>query len=103
MPFCDKKSRVHRLKCRLWCWLILVLLAVQSTLADGRLNLNFDPDWKFIKADPPNASALDFDDHEWSSVSLPHTFNDIDTFDDWSSPNHVGEMNLCGVREVMRH
>jgi beta-galactosidase len=79
------------------------LLAVFAlALAAHAQKLNFDPDWKFIKADPPNASALDFDDHEWSSVSLPHTFNDIDTFDDWSTPNHVGEMNLWAGRTWYR-
>ena len=72
------------------------------SLAAQAQKLNFDPDWKFIKADPPNASAVDFDDSAWSNVSLPHTFNDVDTFDDWSTPNHVGEMNLWSGRTWYR-
>ena len=79
---------------------LFVLLAL-SLAAYGQ-KLNFDPDWKFIKADPPNASAVDFDDSSWSNVSLPHTFNDVDTFDDWSTPNHVGEMNLWSGRTWYR-
>ena len=79
---------------------LFVLLAL-SLAAYGQ-KLNFDPDWKFIKADPPNASAVDFDDSSWSNVSLPHTFNDVDTFDDWSTPNHVGEMNLWAGRTWYR-
>src|SRR4051794_25495607 len=59
--------------------------------ADERQVLNFDPDWKFIKADPENAAKPDFDDKEWSNVSAPHTFNDVDTFDNWSTPGHRGE------------
>lgn len=79
------------------------LLAVFAlALAAHAQKLNFDPDWKFVKADPPNASAMEFDDHAWSGVSLPHTFNDIDTFDDWSTPNHVGEMNLWAGRTWYR-
>jgi beta-galactosidase len=69
--------------------------------AEG-VTLNFDPDWKFIKADPPGASAAEFDDSGWTSVSLPHTYNDIDTFDDWSIPGHVGEMNLWSGRTWYR-
>src|SRR5579872_3185693 len=64
--------------------------------------LNFDPDWKFLKADPAGASEPAFDDHSWTTVSLPHTYNDIDTFDDWSTPNHVGEMNLWSGRTWYR-
>ncbi len=79
---------------------ILILLAL-STAAQAQ-KLNFDPDWRFIKADPPNAQAVDFDDSAWSHVSLPHTFNDVDTFDDWSTPNHVGEMNLWAGRTWYR-
>ena len=73
---------------------LALLLPFASPAAEG-LKLNFDPDWKFIKADPePKGApaAPDFDDSKWFSVSLPHTFNDVDTFDDWSTPNHVGEM-----------
>ncbi|HUK17216.1 MAG TPA: DUF4982 domain-containing protein [Bryobacteraceae bacterium] len=73
---------------------VLFLLPLAGPAAEG-FKLNFDPDWKFIKADPePEGApaAPDFDDSHWSNVSLPHTFNDIDTFDDWSTPGHVGEM-----------
>src|SRR5512133_1635487 len=50
-----------------------------------RIVLNFNPDWRFIKADPPGASEVSFDDRTWTPVSTPHTFNDIDTFDNWST------------------
>jgi beta-galactosidase len=78
----------------------LVLMAL-SLAAYGQ-KLNFDPDWKFIKADPPNAAAVDFNDGSWSNVSLPHTFNDVDTFDDWSNPNGAGETNLWAGRTWYR-
>jgi beta-galactosidase len=82
---------------------IRLLLAVCSLGWAGRAQTpNFDPDWKFLKADPAGAADPAFDDHAWTAVSLPHTFNDIDTFDDWSTPNHVGEMNLWSGRTWYR-
>jgi beta-galactosidase len=67
-----------------------------------RLTLNFDPDWKFIKADPAGASSVDFDARGWNPVSLPHTYNDTDTFDDFSLPGHRGEQNQWGGRTWYR-
>ncbi|MGA2268164.1 MAG: sugar-binding domain-containing protein [Bryobacteraceae bacterium] len=81
--------------------LCFVLLSGIAFAAEG-LTLNFDQDWKFIKADPPGASATQFDDSGWTGVSLPHTYNDVDTFDDWSIPGHVGEMNLWSGRTWYR-
>ncbi len=71
-------------------------------LAAEPSTLNFNADWKFIKADPANASAADFDDHAWTTVSAPHTYNDTDTFDDWSLSNHRGEQNQWGGRTWYR-
>ena len=79
-----------------------LLLLSSAAVAAESAKLNFNPDWKFLKADPPGAAAPAFDDTAWSSVSLPHTYNDIDTFDDWSTPNHVGEMNLWSGRTWYR-
>jgi beta-galactosidase len=59
--------------------------------APARLTLDFNADWRFIKADPAGASAAAFDDGGWTVVSAPHTFNDTDTFDNWSTPGHRGE------------
>jgi beta-galactosidase len=48
-----------------------------------RLKFNFNHDWKFIKQDVPAASAAVFDDSTWKDVSLPHTYNDIDHYENW--------------------
>ena len=37
------------------------------------------------------AQAPAFDDRAWQTVSAPHTFNDTDTFDNWSTSVHRGE------------
>jgi beta-galactosidase len=65
--------------------------AAPATAAAGRQTLDFNPDWRFIKADVAGAPAPAFDDSGWALVSAPHTYNDTDTFDNWSTPGHRGE------------
>ena len=45
-----------------------------------RAKLNFDVNWKFIREDVPGAEAPSFDDSAWTTISTPHTFNDVDSF-----------------------
>jgi beta-galactosidase len=47
-----------------------------------RATFNFNPAWKFIKEDVAGAERPDFDDSKWEIVSTPHTFNDVDAFDE---------------------
>jgi hypothetical protein len=61
----------------------LLASAAGSSAAGPRRTLNFNPDWKFIKADPSGAARPDYNDESWSRVSAPHTFNDTDTFAHW--------------------
>jgi beta-galactosidase len=48
--------------------------------ASPRSTLNFDLNWKFIRADVPGAEAAAYDDSVWSNISTPHSFNDVDSF-----------------------
>src|SRR4051812_37577033 len=68
----------------------------------SRQTLNFNPDWHFIKDDPAGASTAAFDDSKWTVVSAPHTYNDVDTFDNWSTPGHRGEQIQWGGRTWYR-
>jgi beta-galactosidase len=70
--------------------IFLVLASVTPAYAQ-RLTLDFNPDWRFTKDDPANAQQANFDDGKWALVTTPHTYNDVDTFDDWSTPGHRGE------------
>ena len=45
-----------------------------------RAKMNFNLNWKFIREDVPGAEAPGFDDAAWTTVSLPHSFNDVDSF-----------------------
>src|SRR2546423_14999353 len=62
---------------------------VQHQVVGPRQKLSFNPAWRFIKEDVPAARDPGFDDSSWSTVSCPHTYNDIDTFDDLSPGDHV--------------
>jgi len=56
--------------------------------------LNLNADWRFIRADVKGAEAAEFDASDWTNVSCPHTWNDIDTFDDFGTGGHQGESDL---------
>ncbi|HUB86660.1 MAG TPA: DUF4982 domain-containing protein, partial [Verrucomicrobiae bacterium] len=71
--------------------LFVTMLFSINAFADDRQVLNFNPDWKFIKADPTNAQAPAFNDSSWTTVSTPHSFNDVDTFDHFAPPGMRGE------------
>jgi beta-galactosidase len=45
-----------------------------------RATFNFNLDWKFFRDDVPGAEVPAFDDSQWSTISTPHTFNDVDSF-----------------------
>src|SRR3989304_130868 len=58
-----------------------------------RITYNFNAGWRFIKQDAPGAENLDFDDSKWSIVSTPHTYNDVDSFDEITG-GRSGEASL---------
>jgi beta-galactosidase len=57
--------------------------AAEAATASSRVVYNLNPDWRFIKADVANAASTSFDDSSWSTVSVPHTYNDVDSFDNY--------------------
>ena len=50
--------------------------------ATPRRAYDIDAGWKFIKKDMAGAEAVTFEDRAWETVSTPHTYNDVDTFDE---------------------
>jgi len=42
--------------------------------------LNFNIDWKFLREDVDGAEVATFDDAKWTTVSTPHTWDDVDSF-----------------------
>jgi len=53
--------------------------------ASPRAVYNFNADWKLIRQDAPGADQAGFDDSAWATVSLPHTWNDVDTYRAYAS------------------
>jgi beta-galactosidase len=47
-------------------------------LSEPRQTINLNSDWRFQRADEPVARLIDFDDSSWESISLPHTWNNLD-------------------------
>jgi beta-galactosidase len=48
--------------------------------ASPRATYNFNPGWKFAFGDAAGADQPGFDDSAWTNVSLPHTWNETDTY-----------------------
>jgi beta-galactosidase len=72
--------------------------------ASPRATFNFNLGWKFTFADVAGAEKADFDDAKWSDVSLPHTWNDVDTYRAFISHSggDVGE-KLFGIGWYRKH
>ncbi len=48
--------------------------------ASPRATYNFNSDWKFVFGDVAGADQPGFNDAEWTGVSLPHTWNETDSY-----------------------
>jgi beta-galactosidase len=51
-----------------------------SVPASPRAIYNFNPGWEFSYGDAIGADQPGFDDSAWAAVSLPHTWNETDTY-----------------------
>ncbi|SDM91964.1 sugar-binding domain-containing protein [Bacillus sp. OK048] len=67
---------------------------IDSILAVNSSKLNFNSEWRFQQEAVVDAQHPKFDDSDWSIVSTPHTFNDVDTFDNFMEGGHNGERGM---------
>lgn len=82
--------------------IMLPKVAAYSPPATNRVKLNINPGWKFIKQNVTNAQDPSYNDSSWTTVSCPHTYNDTDTFDNWSTLD--GETNQWnGITWYRKH
>jgi beta-galactosidase/beta-glucuronidase len=51
------------------------LAAIAADTSPLRARLNFNREWRFQLGDHPGAQAVTFDDGNWESVGLPHSFS----------------------------
>ncbi|HTY86458.1 MAG TPA: glycoside hydrolase family 2 TIM barrel-domain containing protein [Candidatus Acidoferrum sp.] len=71
--------------------------------ASPRGTFNFNPGWKFIRADVTNADRIDFDDSHWAVVSTPHTYNDIDSYAHIISHSGGDRYPYAGIAWYRKH
>jgi beta-galactosidase len=70
----------------LFCQAILIaVLTAFSQTTTLRQDLLLDTNWKFIKSDVTGAEGISFSDAAWTTISLPHTWNNIDGQDGGSN------------------
>ncbi|SEG31551.1 beta-galactosidase [Bryocella elongata] len=48
--------------------------------ASPREMFNFNIDWRFLREDVDGAEEMTFDDAKWTTVTTPHTWNDVDSY-----------------------
>ncbi|HVT81545.1 MAG TPA: DUF4982 domain-containing protein, partial [Phycisphaerae bacterium] len=68
-----------------------------------RTTTNFNPNWKFIRQDIPGAEAATFDDSAWTSISTPHTWNDVDSYRNWASHSGGDRATYTGIGWYRKH
>ncbi len=49
--------------------------AISAAPAELKRENNFDPGWRFLKADAPGAEAVTFNDSAWRTIDLPHDWS----------------------------
>ncbi len=90
---------------------LTVLLVAPARAADARYTppatpratYNFDPGWKFVFGDHPGADQPGFDDSQWTNVSLPHTWNDVDSYRNFISHSGGDRGEKNGVGWYRKH
>src|SRR5208282_5459075 len=71
--------------------------------ASPRAIYNFNPGWKFVFGDQPGADQPGFDDSTWTNVSLPHTWNDTDSYRAYISHSGGDQTETFGVGWYRKH
>ena len=68
-----------------------------------RATYNFNPGWKFAFGDAAGADQPAFDDSAWASVSLPHTWNETDSYRAYISHSGGDQTEKFGVGWYRKH
>src|SRR5450759_4919654 len=65
--------------------------------ASPRSVYNFNPSWKFVFGDTTGADQPGFDDSGWAAVSLPHTWNETDSYRAYISHSGGDQSEKFGI------
>ena len=97
-------------------WLCLAVLLVVTPVAaepvlgqkyapliSPRTTYNFNAGWKFAVGDAAGADQPTFDDSAWASVSLPHTWNETDSYRAYISHSGGDRSVKTGIGWYRKH
>ena len=71
--------------------------------ASPRATYSFNPGWKFIRRDVAGAEQVNFDDSQWATVSAPHTYNDVDSYNNFISHSGGDRQAWTGITWYRKH
>jgi beta-galactosidase len=71
--------------------------------ASPRATYDFNPGWKFVFGDAQGADQPAFDDSSWTSVSLPHSWNETDSYRNYISHSGGDRGEKNGVGWYRKH
>ena len=91
------------LGCSALCLPAGAFAAAYTPPASPRAVYSFNPDWKFIRQDVPGADSAVFDDSSWTTVSTPHTYNDVDSFQHLISHSGGDRNAYSGIAWYRKH
>ncbi len=88
--------------------LLLLALPIRAAAAyeppaSPRATYNFNPGWKFVFADQAGAEQPAFDDSAWANVSLPHTWNETDSYRKYINHGGGDQSEKLGVGWYRKH
>ena len=75
--------------------LFLFTITVLVTQAGTRNWIKFNDNWKFIKGNPENAQAINFNDSSWETVNVPHDWAIKGPFNP-DEPGNTGQLPWKG-------
>ena len=85
---------------------VLIAVGAESRYtppATPRATYNFNPGWKFVFTDAAGADQPGFDDSAWANVSLPHTWNETDSYRAYISHGGGDQTEKFGVSWYRKH
>jgi beta-galactosidase len=77
--------------------------SIYTPPASPNATYDFNPCWKFIRADVAGAEQPAFDDSKWADVSAPHTYNDVDSYTDFISHSGGDRRAWTGITWYRKH
>jgi beta-galactosidase len=80
---------------RMFCFLCFLLFG-SDTVLSAESNDTFNTAWRFLQNDESNAQAVSFDDHNWETVTLPHSARNEPLITGRKNPQWQG---LCWYRK----